>query len=202
MAASGSRITAALLLVGPPYPSPHSASKDARKRADGGRSFRSRARLRPTRDGGLIGLLGGDPAARAGLLDLLPERRARLEIVHQEFRRRESVVPMRGGGYYQHDVLAGRDAAEAMDDAHAKERPAALRSLDLARDLGLRHGGIVLEGERRDGGAVLLAAADASEGDDGADVGAPARERGHFGGGIEALLLQRDAGGTHLQVSR
>ena len=57
-------------------------------------------------------------------------------------------------------------------------------------DLGLGHAGIVLEGERRDRRASLRPAADAGEGDDRADVGAPGRGPSRFRRGVEVLALQ------------
>ena len=62
---------------------------------------------------------------------------------------------MRRRRHHQHDVLARRDAAVAVDDGDAEQRPARARLLDVARDLGLRHAGIMLERERGDRLAVL-----------------------------------------------
>ena len=67
-------------------------------------------------------------------------------------------------------------------------------SVDVALDLGFRHAGIMLERQRRDRLAGLVAAADAGEGDHGADVGAPARQRRRFRGGVERLALQAHGG--------
>ena len=65
----------------------------------------------------------------------------------------------------------------AVDDGDAKERPARLRLLDMARDLGFCHARIMLERERGDRRAVFVAAADARESDHRTDIGAPVRER-------------------------
>ena len=48
------------------------------------------------------------------------------------------------------------------------------------------------ERQRRDAAAVLAAAADAAETDDGADIGAPFRQRGDFPRGIEIGFLDAD----------
>ena len=45
------------------------------------------------------------------------------------------------------------------------------------------------------GAPVLVAAADAGEGDDRADIGAAARELRRLGRGVERLALQTDGGG-------
>src|SRR5262245_55833027 len=158
------------------------------------------ARLCPAVGGGVVRRFGIHPrasdaardGAAGGALDPLPERSAGLEIVHQELGGRKGILAMRCGRHHQPDVLAWRDPPIAMDHGDAQEGPAALGRLDVARDLGLRHAGIVLERERRDRLAVLVAAADAGEGDDRANVIAPARERGGLGGGVERLLLQAD----------
>src|SRR5262252_1899200 len=83
----------------------------------------------------------------------------------------------------------------AMNYGDATQRPATLSRLDVASDLGLRHARIVLEREAGDRLAVLVAAADAGEGDHCADIGASMRERARLGRGVERLLLQTDGCG-------
>ena len=73
------------------------------------------------------------------------------------------------------------------------QRAARLR--DVALDLGFRHAGIMLERERGDRLAGLVAAANAGEGDQRADVGAAARQLAGFRGGVERLALQAHGGG-------
>ncbi len=75
------------------------------------------------------------------------------------------------------------------------ERPARARLGDVALDLGFRHAGIMLERQRGDRLAVLVAAADAGESDDGADVGTPARQLRRLGGDVERLALDADGVG-------
>ncbi len=58
-----------------------------------------------------------------------------------------------------------------------------------ARQLGLGHAGIVLERHAGDAGAIVLAAHDPGEGDDGADVGAAGGEAAHVGADVEVLAL-------------
>ncbi|GCC48658.1 hypothetical protein chiPu_0032639, partial [Chiloscyllium punctatum] len=77
-----------------------------------------------------------DPARAAGAFLALPERRVGLEIVHQELGSFECGLPVRRGGHDQHDVLARRDAAEAMDDGEALQRPARQRLVGVASNLG------------------------------------------------------------------
>ena len=80
----------------------------------------------------------------------LPERRVGLQIIHQELRGLERRLPVRRGRQHQHDVFAWRDAADAMDHGEPGQRPARHRGLGMARDLGLRHSGIMFERQRRD----------------------------------------------------
>ena len=103
---------------------------------------------------------------------------------------------MRRRGRHQHDVLARHDAAVTVDDGDAEQRPARFRLCDVALDLGFRHAGIMLERERGDRLARLVAAANAGESDQRADIGAPARKLFRFGGGVERLALQAHGGKT------
>ena len=57
-----------------------------------------------------------------------------------------------------------------MDDGDAEQRPAPLGRLHVTRDLGLGHSRIMLERHGDERRARLVAAADAGEGDDGADI--------------------------------
>ena len=67
----------------------------------------------------------------------------------------------------------------------------AMRLVDMALDLGFRHAGIMFERQRGDRVAVLVAAADAGEAHDGADIGAAARQRRDLARDVEIVLLQR-----------
>src|ERR1700750_2374668 len=78
----------------------------------------------PARGGCVVMVAGFYPALAFLALLALPERRAGLEIVHQEFRRLEGRLPVRRRGHHQHDVFARSDAAEAVDDGQALQRPA------------------------------------------------------------------------------
>jgi hypothetical protein len=102
---------------------------------------------------------------------------------------------MRRRRRHHHDVLAGHDAAVAVDHRHADERPAFARLGDVPLDLRLGHAGIMLERQRGDRLAVLVAAADAGEGDDGADVGTPVRQLRRLGGEVERFALDADGVG-------
>src|SRR6185312_17492485 len=80
-------------------------------------------RFGPARGGGIVMLARFDPACAFAAFLALPERRIRLEVVHQEFRCFEGCLAVRRSGHDQHDVLARRDAAEAMNDGEALQRP-------------------------------------------------------------------------------
>ncbi len=129
-----------------------------------------------------------DPVGTPGALFLLPERRAGLQIVHQKFRRRESGLAMRRRGRDQHDIVARNQPPIAVDHRDAEQRPARARFLDMALDLGLRHAGIVFQRHRHD----AVVAADAGEGRDRADVGAPVRQPRDLGADVEILALDAD----------
>ena len=86
----------------------------------------------------------------------------------------------------------------AMDHGDTKKRPARLRLLDMAGDLGFGHAGIMLKRQRGDLFAVLVGAANARKGDHGADIAAPVRQLVDFGGDFEGLALQADGRGHDL----
>jgi hypothetical protein len=94
---------------------------------------------------------------------------------------------------HQDDIFARLQAPIAMDHAHAEQWPTALRRLDMACDLRLGHFRIMLEGQRGDRLAGLIAATDACERDDRADVAASACQPGDFAADIEVLALQTNA---------
>ena len=54
----------------------------------------------------------------------------------------------------------------------ALQRPARQRFIGVAPDFGFRHAGVVLERQRGDRLAIVVAATDAAERDDRADIGA------------------------------
>ena len=62
------------------------------------------------------------------------------------------------------------------------------RFLDVTLDLGLRHAGIMFQRHRRD----AVVAADAGEGRDRADIGAPVRQPRDLGADVEVLALDAD----------
>src|SRR5215468_10131491 len=76
-----------------------------RRAAAGGR--------RPTIGQRVVGPLGLHPnlvgASIPGKLDLFPERRTSLEIIHQKLGGGERVLAMGGGRDHEHDVLAWLD---------------------------------------------------------------------------------------------
>src|SRR6185312_893441 len=148
--------------------------------------------LAPALGRSIVGGLRIHPVCRIRGLDLFPERRARLQVVHQKFRRGESSRAMRRGGDHQNDRLARRETAVAMDDRDAHQRPARERLADMPLDFRFRHAGVVFERERRDGLAFLRAATDAGELHEGADIAAPTRQLRRFCCGIEQLTLQAD----------
>ena len=59
---------------------------------------------------------------------LLPERRAGLEVVHQECGGGERSLAVGRGRHHQHDVVAGLQRAHAMHDQARLQRPALFAS--------------------------------------------------------------------------
>ena len=88
---------------------------------------------------------------------------------------------------YEDDRLARREAAVAVYRRGAHAGPARFRLGDDARDLRLRHAGIMLDLQRREPGAFV--AAEADEGDDGAEIGSAGDDTVGFLGRIERLGL-------------
>src|SRR6266545_2473417 len=134
--------TAAPRLLTPDFASLHPGYKPTRHLL---RRGTSRGRLGPAIRRRVIRRLGINPGRASGVLDPLPERRAGLEVIHQELGGRKRVMAVRRCRDHQHHVLARRDAAITVDDGDAVERPAAFRGVDVARDLGLRHPRIMLK---------------------------------------------------------
>src|SRR3954465_15225355 len=128
------------------------------------------ARTGPAIGERVVGLLGVDPVFAAGIFDLLPEWRAGLEKIHQELGGGEGLLPVCGGGDDEHDAFARLESSVAVHDSDAEQRPALFGCLDVARDFGLGHSGIVLERHGREWRARLIASADAGEGHDGPDI--------------------------------
>ena len=100
------------------------------------------------------------------------------------------------GSQHQHDVLAGHEPADAMDHRDAVERPARGGLVGMAPDLFLGHAGIMLERERGDLRAVLVAAADAGKAHDRTDVGAVPGQHRDLAGDVEIVLLDTDGDGA------
>src|SRR5258705_2921729 len=79
-----------------------------------------------------------------------------------------------------------------MNHGQPRQRPARHRGLGVPRNFSLRHPGIMFERQRCDGLGALAAPANAAETHDGADIGAPLRERGYLLRDVEIGLLNTD----------
>src|SRR5450432_2035212 len=124
----------------------------------------------PARGGGVIVMLRVDPTGSRSTFFALPERRVGFEIVHQKFRRLKRRLPMLRGGQHQHDIFAGYDAADAVNDRQSRQRPARHRGIGMPRNFGLGHSWIMFERQCRDRLAAFAAPANPAETDDGADI--------------------------------
>src|SRR5579864_7854968 len=92
-----------------------------------------------------------DPPLAVRRALLFPEGRARLEDVHRERAGVECHAPVRTRDNDEHDLVAGRKRADAMDDERIADVEAALCFVDDGFERRLRHSGIVLEREAGDG---------------------------------------------------
>src|SRR5215813_7467990 len=143
-----------------PPPSPSSSWPTTRPRCSpraGRRRLRSlcRAARRPAIGERVVRVFGVDPdlvarSPAAGKLDLLPERRTRFEIVHQEFGSGESILTVSGGGDDEDDVFAGLEPAVAVDHRNSEQGPTPLGRFDVTYNLGLGHSRIMLERHGRE----------------------------------------------------
>src|SRR5580704_1154915 len=129
-------------------------------------------------------------------MPLLPERRLGLQIIHEKRRRRESLSAMLARGDDENDWLARKNQTMPVHGEDAFERPAGGRLKGGAIDFGLRHSGIMLDFERRQGAAFVTAKP--GETYQRADIGAPLGQPGGFRRNIEALRLNAHKyPGTH-----
>ena len=104
-----------------------------------------------------------DPARAFGRLLLFPERRARLEIVHDEAAGIEGVAAMGARHRDQHDLVGRPHVADAMDHQRIDDIEALARLVDDRLQRLFRHAGIVLEGHRGDGVVLVHVAHGADE---------------------------------------
>src|SRR5713226_3861796 len=88
----------------------------------------------PARGGGVIVGARLDPAGSISAFLALPERRVGFQIIHQELRRLKRRLSMLGSRQHQHDIFAGLNAADAMDDGKPGQRPARARGFGMARN--------------------------------------------------------------------
>src|ERR1700720_3369449 len=119
-----------------------------------------------------IGLFRLDPRRICSAMFLLPEGRARFQIVHEKLRRFERGCTASACDGNKDDALARREAPDPVYHGHAENRPACLRLLYMPRDLALRHARIMFERERVE---PVIAAHQPCEGNNGANI----RPAGH-----------------------
>src|SRR5262245_31926560 len=106
-------------------------------RPPGVSAFISRGLLVPAGAVGVVLGRGLDPACAAGPMLLLPEGRAGLQVVHQEVTGLEGGAAVAGGRGHEHDRLARRDPADAMQDRQVVQAEAGPGLLGDLADLGL-----------------------------------------------------------------
>src|SRR5260221_14455322 len=82
------------------------------------------ALLFPALRGRVVAFPRLDPARAFGRVLALPERRAGLQVIHDEFASGESIAAVRARHADQHDAIAGLERADAMDHEGVDEVPA------------------------------------------------------------------------------
>jgi len=65
-----------------------------------------------------------DPVLARGIFLKLPERRAGLQIIHQELCGQKRSLAVLRGRQHQNDIVSGLDAADAVNDGHPVQWPA------------------------------------------------------------------------------
>ena len=154
-----------------------------------GALLRSVLGLVPARGCSIVAGISLDPAAPSRPALALPERRAGLEIVHQEFRGAEGRLAVLRGGDDQHDIVARAKRPVPMHDEAGLQWPAGGGLRLDALKFCFRHAGIVLELHLLDGVAAGVIAHGAHEGDDGADVAPPSLQLCDLGADVEVVML-------------
>ena len=96
-----------------------------------------------------------DPALAGGRLFLLPERSARLQVIHNEFARGERLAAVRPGHDDQHDLIGGLQLADAMDHERIVDAPSRLGLVYDPRERLLGHDRIMFDRERGYGRCVV-----------------------------------------------
>src|SRR5262245_43957729 len=148
------------------------------------------ARRHPSLSGGVIGRFGIDPGLVASLLDLFPERGARLQIVYEEFGCCKCGFAMGRRSHNQDYIFARYDASVSMNHGDTEQWPPLPRFAHVTLDLGLCHTGIVFERQSCDRLTILESPADSGERHDCPDIGTPMRQRRRFRRGVKRLALQ------------
>src|SRR5437762_26523 len=103
------------------------------------------------------------PALAGGRVLLFPERRARLQVVHDELARREGVAAMCAGDGYQDDLIGRLELADAVDHQRVVDVPARFRLVDDCRQRLLGHARIMLEREGLHGSGLVDVAHETDE---------------------------------------
>src|SRR5882672_337148 len=143
----------------------------------------------PASDALVVAFACFDPHGAALALFELPERRPRLQIIHQKFGRGECRLTMARGHADEDDALARCKASDAVHHAHAEKWPASLCFPDMGGDLALGEARIMVERHRLHG---VVGAHETDEARDGADLSGRGVERGDLCTGIEVFALDAD----------
>src|SRR4030095_16657901 len=139
----------------------------------------------PTLGRDIVRRPGFYPTRPRAALFFLPERRARLEIVHDELAGCERIAAVRARHDYEDDLVGGLEKAHPVYDERVVNAPAAFGLPHYLLDGPLRHSRIVLEAHFCHRISFIDVAHDADEARHRADLGVPAAQRGDLGAHVE-----------------
>src|SRR5262245_3935229 len=104
--------------------------------------------LAPALGGLVVGLARVDPARAVRVVLFFPERRLRLEVVHDELAGGERIAAMAARDRHQHDLVVRLQLAVAVDHGVVHDLPARARLFDDLLDRVFGHARVVLERHR------------------------------------------------------
>src|SRR5258706_9338674 len=143
----------------------------------------------PALGSALVGFARVDPAVALRRQFLFPERRARLEIIHQKLARLNRLAAVRRSDRDEHDLISRPQQSAAMNPQRIVNLPARLCLGDDFLDRALSHAGIMLERELADLGGIVDVPHHADEAGNRADFCIALAQPGDLQSGVEIFLL-------------
>jgi hypothetical protein len=153
--------------------------------------------------GGIVGLALFDPAGRGGIVGLarfdpagsirralpFPERRARLQIVHDELARLERIPAMGGTDHHQDDLVGRLQQPDPVEDHGIDHLPPRTRLRGNIEKRLLGHAGVVLEKQLENAAPLIHVPDRSNEAGNRPDRRAAETQPAQLRTGIEVLFL-------------